>query len=83
MVLFSIFVDDLVLQVTKANSCRLLNFFCFCLFLFAGDLLLLSPSITDLQSLFSTCERELEELDMCYNDQLYYVLWSQYNCMYI
>ena len=40
---------------------------CVCIFLFADDILLLSPTITGLQSLFNTCERELEKLDMRVN----------------
>ena len=57
--LFSIFIDDLILKVIKTNvGCHISNN-CVCIFLFADDILLLSPTITGLQSLFNTCEREL------------------------
>jgi len=39
-------------------------FLCLYFFLFADDILLLSPTLTGLQTLFNTFERELEELDM-------------------
>ena len=65
--LFSIFIDDLILKVMKTNvGCHISNN-CVCIFLFADDILLLSPTITGLQSLFNTCERELEKLDMRVN----------------
>jgi len=66
-VLFSIFIDDLILKVIKTNvGCHIYNN-CVSIFLFADDILLLSPTITGLQSLFNTCERELEKLDMRVN----------------
>ena len=66
-VLFSIFIDDLILKVIKTNvGCHIYNN-CVSIFMFADDILLLSPSITGLQSLFNTCERELENLDMRVN----------------
>jgi len=34
------------------------------MFLFADDILLVSPTLTGLQTLFDICGRELEELDM-------------------
>ena len=37
---------------------------CVSIFLFADENLLLPPTITGLQSLFNTCECELEKLDM-------------------
>jgi len=35
---------------------------CVCIFIFADDILLVSPTLTGLQTAFNTCERELEKL---------------------
>jgi len=40
---------------------------CVSIFLFADDILLLSPTLTGLQTLFNTREREHEELDVSVN----------------
>jgi len=66
-VLFSIFIDDLILKVMKTDVGCYLSTTCVRNFLFADDILLLSPTLTGLQILFNTCERELEELDMRVN----------------
>jgi len=61
-VLFSIFIDDLILKVNKTDVGCYLSTSCVSIFLFAEDILLLSPTLTGLQTLFNTCERELEVL---------------------
>ena len=58
--LFSIFIDDLILKVIKANVGCYISSNCVSIFLFADDILLLSPTITGLHSLFNICERGLE-----------------------
>ena len=66
-ILFSIFIDDLILKVIKADVGCYLSSVCVSIFLFADDILLVAPTVTGLQLLFTTCERELEALDMRIN----------------
>jgi len=66
-VLLSIFIDDLILKVEKTDVGCYLSTFCISIFLFADDILLLSPTLTGLQTLFNTFERELEELHLPVN----------------
>ena len=65
--LFAIFIDDLIDRVKSSNTGCFLSFICCCVFLYADDILLLSPSITGLQALLTACERELDDLDMRIN----------------
>ena len=62
--LFSIFIDDLIHKVITTKVSCYKSSSCDGIFLFADDILLLSPTITGLQSLFNFCERELEGFDM-------------------
>jgi hypothetical protein len=66
-ILFSIFIDDIVDRVKSANVGCYLSLLCCCIFLYADDILLLSPSITGLQLLLDTCEYELDHIDMVIN----------------
>jgi len=64
--LFSIFIDDLVKYINKANiGCRI-GANCTAIFLYA-DVILLAPSVQALQSLADICASELEFLDMAIN----------------
>ena len=57
--LFAVYLDDL------AKSCnRKVNVF---IILYADDILLLAPSVCELDNLFKICERELTLLDMAIN----------------
>ena len=67
-ILFSIFIDDLISKVLKANVGCYISSICVCIFLFADDILLVAPTVTGLQLLFNICERELEDLDMRVNN---------------
>ena len=65
--LFSIFIDDLVKYVNKANvGCRIRTI-CTAIFLYADDVILLAPSVCALQSLVDICASALEFLDMAIN----------------
>jgi len=65
--LFSIFIDDLVKYVNKANvGCRI-HAICTAIFLYADDVILLAPSVFALQSLVDICASDLEFLDMAIN----------------
>jgi hypothetical protein len=65
--LFAMFIDDLVSRVKSANAGCYLSFSCCCIFLYADDILLLSPSIAGLQLLVDACELECDSLDMRIN----------------
>ena len=65
--LFAIFIDDLVASVMSANAGCYFSFHCCCIFLYADDILLLSPSISGLQLLLDACEKELNNIDMRIN----------------
>jgi hypothetical protein len=58
--LFGIYLDDIVKQLSKAYRHVVIV-------LYADDILLLSPSVCDLQSLLLQCEAELHKLDMMIN----------------
>jgi len=65
--LFSIFIDDLVKYINKANiGCRI-GASCTAIFLYTDDVILLAPSVQALQSLVDICASELEFLDMAIN----------------
>ena len=53
--LFAVYVDDL------AKSCDA------AVVLYADDILLLTPTVSELQNLLNTCERELQALDLVIN----------------
>ena len=65
--LFSIFIDDLVKLVDKANIGCKIGASCTAIFLYADDIILLAPSVHVLQSLVNICESELKFLDMTIN----------------
>ena len=65
--LFSIFIDSLVDKVVRSGvGCHI---FCICvaIFLYADDIVLLSPTVNGLQALLDICEDELLSLDMQIN----------------
>jgi hypothetical protein len=66
--LFAIYIDSVVEKVKDDNSngCHI-RFECCSIFLYADDIIILSPSVTALQSLLRVCEDELEWLDMTIN----------------
>ena len=65
--LFSIFIDDLVKHVDKANIGCKIRKICTAIFLYADDVILLAPSVSALQVLLDICAAELEFLDMAIN----------------
>jgi exonuclease III len=66
-VLFSIYIDDLVHEIIKADTGCYISSICVSIFLFADDILLVSPTVTGLQCLLNVCESELVKLDMRIN----------------
>lgn len=66
--LFAIYIDSVVDKVRRHRStgCHI-RYECFSIFLYADDIIILSPSVTSLQILLRICEDELEWLDMAIN----------------
>ncbi len=65
--LFAIYVDDVINKVVKSKSSCLKRFTCISIFVYADDIILLSPSVSILQELISIVEEGLTLLDMCIN----------------
>ena len=65
--LFAVYIDDIIYKITHSNASSKINFVCVSIFMYADDILLLSPSVTLLQKLVSTVEDELTLLDMAIN----------------
>ena len=59
--LFAVYVDDLAKSCIWSNSIYIL--------LYADDILLIAPTVCELQKLLYICEHELSELDMSINIQ--------------
>jgi hypothetical protein len=65
--LFAIFIDDIVDKVKLANVGCFISSICCSIFLYADDILIISPTVTGLQILLNVCEAELSDLDMSIN----------------
>ena len=65
--LFAIYIKDLIVNITSHDACGKLSYICVSIFLYADDIILLSPSVGNLQLLLAYCEHELDYLDMSIN----------------
>jgi exonuclease III len=65
--LFNIYIDDVIKTVSNSNYCCNIRFTCVSIFMYADDLIIMSPSVTMLQKLFTLVENELMALDMLIN----------------
>ena len=65
--LFNIYIDDIIKKVSNCNYSCNVRFTCVSIFMYADDLILLSPSITLLQKLFQIVEEELIAMEMSIN----------------
>jgi hypothetical protein len=65
--LFAVYIDDIVYKIAQSSASSQINFLCVSIFMYADDILLLSPSVTLLQKLVSIVEDELTHLDMAIN----------------
>ena len=65
--LLAIFIDTIVDRVKTINvGCYISNIYC-SIFLYADDILLLAPTISELQALSRTCEHYVNDVGMCIN----------------
>jgi len=68
-ILFAVglYVNDIIGKLSRSNhGCRIGELFLGCI-MYADDLILISASLCDLQSMISICTEELESLDMTLN----------------
>ena len=65
--LFGMYVDDVVKTIYNSGLGCNLSFICTNVFLYADDILLLSPSVHALQAMLLICEQELLSVDLCLN----------------
>ena len=66
---FAIYIDRIVAEIKAAHvGCHIASI-CVSVFLYADDILLLSPSVTGLQTLLTICENVLSDLDMRLNEK--------------
>ena len=66
-VLFSISIDSLPEIIKLANAGCYTSTICCSIFLYADDIVLLSPTVTGLRMLLASCEKELVDIDMRIN----------------
>jgi hypothetical protein len=65
--LFAIFIDGIVTRVKLTGAGCYISLVCCCIFLYADDILLISPTVFGLQIILNACESELTALDMKIN----------------
>ncbi len=65
--LFAIYIDDLIIDITKLSIGCVFHFVPVCIVVYADDIILLSPSVTALQRLVTVCESILQSLDLAIN----------------
>jgi Reverse transcriptase (RNA-dependent DNA polymerase) len=65
--LFSLAIDSIVYKIKSTDAGCYRSTICSSIFLYADDILLLSPTVTGLQILLSVCEKEIVYLDMRIN----------------
>ena len=66
-VLFSIYINDVILNLQNSRrGCYIGQVFFGCI-LYADDILLISPSCTGMQDMLEVCEAEIKWLDMSFN----------------
>ena len=79
--LFAIFIDDIVTKLKSLGlGCNTI-LTCTSIFLYADDIMLISPSVSILQTMLHLCESELLDLDMSLNVKKSVCMrfWSRFN----
>jgi len=61
------FIELLVNRVRSLNVGCHISTVCCSIFIYANDILLIEPTVSGLQVILATCERELINIDMCIN----------------
>ena len=66
-IFFAIYIDNIVSEIARSNlGCYIKGFFAG-VWLYADDVILLSASVSELQSMIDICVRELDNIDLCLN----------------
>ena len=65
--LFAIYVNDVLIKLNSSKLRYHIKKICFNAFMYADDLILLSPTVTDLQKLVNICVDEFTLLDLSLN----------------
>ena len=66
--IFSLYdIDDVIKHKSNSRYCCNVRFTCASIFMYADDLILMSPSVTVLQKLFKIVEEDLTALEMSIN----------------
>lgn len=65
--LFNMYIDDVIRHISDSKYCCNIRFTCVSIFMYADDLILMSPSVTVLQKLLEIVEEELIALEMLIN----------------
>ena len=65
--LFSLFIDDILVQLEELNCGCHINNICVNSFCYADDLILIALSLKDMSLMLELCKRELDSLDMSLN----------------
>ena len=60
--LFNLYIDDVINRISNSKYCCNVRFACVSIFMYADDLILMSPSVTALQKLLKIVEDELMAL---------------------
>lgn len=66
--LFSIYVDNILDKLEMSGFGCYVNFACYNSYMYADDLILLSPSLHDLQAMFDLCAIEFNNIDLPVNE---------------
>jgi len=64
---FACFIDDIVKTLQSSGPGCKIEYVPVCIFLYADDIVLLSPSVESLQEMLTTFEQQLAWLDMALN----------------
>ena len=65
--LFAIYLDSVIEKVKNSKSGCQINWSYVGILAYADDILLIAPTVMSLQTLVTTCEKQLQELDMQIN----------------
>ena len=65
--LFAVYIDDLIVDITKLSIGCVSHFVPVCIVVYADDIILLAPSVTALQRLVTVCDSILQSLDLAIN----------------
>jgi hypothetical protein len=65
--LFAVYLDSVIEKVKNSKSGCQINCSYVGILAYAGDILLIAPTVMSLQTLVTICEKELQELDMQIN----------------